>query len=110
MLPVSGTVGDRFVVCEPAAGWHGQAIACPCVSDANAHGQTSLPMPPTIRAPMKTVPPLVSGYVGDRFVVCEPAIGTHPDIAGLVADLAKETETTSPKSRPAAGAALERIV
>ncbi len=52
----------------------------------------------------------VSGCVGDRWVVCEPAIGTHLDIAALVADLAEETEATFRRSRLVTGVTSERIV
>jgi len=50
-----------------------------------------------------------TGMVDGRFVVCEPAIGTHPDIADLVAELAAGTSDTSLANRPAAGGVLERI-
>ena len=83
--------------------------ACPCGPATNADGQTSLPMPPINRRVARNESSLpLSGTVEGRFVVCEPALGSHPDTAALVADLAGETAASSPKNRSTTGEALER--
>ncbi len=40
-------------------------------------------------------PPALHGCVGDRFVVCDAAIGTHPEIVDVIIDLATADESNT---------------
>ena len=74
------------------AGWHGQAVACPCPSP-DEHGQTSLPMPPgaaedrTQVEEIPAAPPSILHGRSDRYFEIHFEAGTAqpaPAAGGLV--------------------------
>jgi len=62
-------------------------IVIPFLISGGPHAAVDIPSRLGLQTPPGATPPF-HGRVGDRLVVCDAAVGTHPEIIDMIVDLA----------------------
>ena len=101
---------DPGVETIPGRTSRGAILVIPFLISGGPHATVDIPRRLELGTTTRATPP-VSGWIGNRFVVCDVAIGTHPEIVDLIVGLATSGRHEQASDRPSQDSpdrALER--